>query len=240
MVRLVLVSSDIQIIDNFCRLAQALAIHVETCCDSDSAMRKLCHEKFEGVVLDLNVDGGADLLKRIRALTSNKSAVSFAILPSCHERGERFFTPANFVLERPLQTAVIFRVLKAAYPLLVHEKRRYFRYPVQVSVFVMRGSSPEFVVPSLNLSAAGICLNSSTPMQVGDRLRLRLQLPGDSEFLNLTGDVCWSESMGRVGIQFSGLTHKVRETLQRWLGERLEETLSQSEGMSVVPAPGVR
>lgn len=225
-VRLMLVSGDIQIIETICRMAQAMAIHIEPCCDADSAMRKLCHEKYEGVAIDLDLEGGVELLKKIRSLTSNKSALTFAILRTGGTSHERFFTAANFVLERPIQPGVIFHVLKASYPMMVREKRRYFRCPVQMSVFVTRGSNPEFVVPSLNISEAGICLNSSTPMQVGDQLRLRLQLPGGSEYLNLTGEVCWSEAMGRVGIQFSGLTARVTQALQNWLGERLEETLA--------------
>jgi hypothetical protein len=228
-VRVVLVSTDIEIIETFCRMAQAMAIHVDTCCDVESAMRKLCHGKFEGIVVDLESKGGADLLKKIRSLTSNKSALTFAIRQSKCDSRERFFTSANFVVERPVQPAIIFHALKASYSMMVREKRRYFRCPVQISVYVTRGSNPEFVVPSLNLSEAGICLSSSTPMEVGDQLRLRLRLPGDSEFLTLNGEVCWSEAMGRVGIQFSGLTSKANEALQNWLGERLEETLSTLE-----------
>ncbi len=227
-VRVILVSSDIQIIETFCRMAQAMTIHMEPCCDADSAMRKLCHGKYEGVAIDLDIEGGVELLKKIRSLTSNKSALTFAILRSRSDSRQRFFTAANFVLDRPLQPAVIFHVLKASYPMMVREKRRYFRCPVQISVFVTRGSNPEFVVPSLNISEAGICLSSSTPMQVGDQLRLRLQLPGESEYLNLAGEVCWSEAMGRVGVQFSGLAPKVAQALQNWLGERLEETLAST------------
>ncbi len=224
-VRLLLVSADIQVIEDLCRLSQELAIHIEPCCDTETAMRKLCHRKFEGVIVDLDSDGGPELLKKLHTLTSNKSAVSFAVRSRRSKAGGGV-APANFVFERFLEFSARLRLLKASYPLMVRERRRYFRCPVQISVFVTRGSNPEIVVPSLNLSEAGICLNSSTPMQVGDQLRLRLQLPGESEFLNLNGEVCWSEAAGRVGIQFSGLTSKATEALQSWLAERLEETLS--------------
>jgi PilZ domain len=225
-VRVLLVCRDIQVIETFCRFAQAMSIHVELSCDVESAMRKLCHGKFEGVIVDLEVDGGHELLPKIRTLTSNKSVLSFAILQQHYQRGDSFPSTASFVLERPLLSAVVLRVLKASYPMMVRERRRYFRCPLQISVFVTREGEPEFAVTSLNLSEAGICLNSSTPIKVGDRLRLRLCLPGDTEFLNLAGVVCWSEALGRLGVQFSGLTDKVAQSLRSWLAERLEQTLA--------------
>ncbi|MGA2203076.1 MAG: PilZ domain-containing protein [Terriglobales bacterium] len=72
---------------------------------------------------------------------------------------------------------VVLRVLKASYPLMVRERRHDFRCPLQIAVSVSRGGSPAFTVNSLNVSETGICLNSAQPMQVGDKLRLRLRLP---------------------------------------------------------------
>jgi hypothetical protein len=225
-VRLMLVSSDIEIIDNFCRLAPTIAIHVETCCDAESAVRKLCNRKYEGIAVDLEAEGGPELLKTIRTLTSNKSAVSFAILPAAQNSGKQAQAAANFALQRPLQPVAILRLLKASYPLMVGEKRRYFRYPLQTSVFVTRGSDQEFAVTSLNISEAGICLNSPVSMQVGDTIHLRLCLPGETTFLNLKGEVCWSVAAGRVGIQFVGIPSHVAQVLRAWLEERMEEALS--------------
>ena len=122
---------------------------------------------------------------------------------------------------------VVLRVLKASYLLMVRERRHYFRGPLQIAVSVSRGGSPAFTVNSLNVSETGICLNSAQPMQVGDKLRLRLRLPGDSEVLNLSGEVCWSALTGRVGVQFSNVKPGVALTLRTWLAERLEDKLLQ-------------
>jgi hypothetical protein len=229
-VRTLLLSYDIQIIETLCHAAQAMAIHIEPCCDAESAMRKLCHAKFEGVIVDLGFKGGVEFLPKLRSLTSNKSAVSYAILSQGHEQAEAFQAGANFILERPLCSGTVGRVLKASYPLLVREKRRYFRCPLQATVFVTHGDGHETPVSSLNVSEAGICLNSAEPMRVGDNLRLRLRLPGDSDFLNLSGEVCWSEASGRVGIQFYLVKPSVAQTLRAWLAERLEESLLRQTG----------
>jgi CheY-like chemotaxis protein len=226
-VRTLLLSRDLQVIETLCHFAQAMGIHIEPCCDVELAMGKLCHAKFEGVFVDLGFQGGLEFLRKVRTLTSNKSVVSYAILGQNHQQADACQAGANFVLDRPLLPGAVLRMLKAAYPLMVQERRRYFRCPLQIAVFVSRGGGTEFTVKSLNVSEAGICLNSAQPMQVGDKLRLRLRLPSNSELLDLSGEVCWSEATGRVGIQFSNVKPGVALTLRTWLTERLEESLQQ-------------
>lgn len=84
---------------------------------------------------------------------------------------------------------------------------------------------------SLNVSESGICLNSPRSLQVGDHLRLRLCLPGNTEFLNLTGEVCWSEALGRVGIKFMSVGKNVAKALTQWLSDRLAQATPEASLM---------
>jgi DNA-binding NtrC family response regulator len=58
-VRVLLVSSDIQIIDTLCLFMEKMAMHVEVCSDFASATRKLCHSKFEALVVDFKEKAAA-------------------------------------------------------------------------------------------------------------------------------------------------------------------------------------
>src|SRR6185369_12888056 len=149
LVRVLLLSNDIQVIDILSGAAQQIGVHLEPCCNAQLAISKLCRAKFEGVMLDLDLEGGLNLLDRVRSLTSNRSAISFAILGQRLMHTDAFLRGANFVMERPLSKDAILQVLTAAYPLMVREKRRYFRYPLRVEVAVARGSETEFTVTSL-------------------------------------------------------------------------------------------
>ena len=60
---------------------------------------------------------------------------------------------------------------------MVRERRRSFRCPVQIPVYVSIGSQPEFMAISANISEVGIALTNSPGLQVGDRVGLRLTLP---------------------------------------------------------------
>jgi CheY-like chemotaxis protein len=177
-VRVLLVSGDIQTIDTLCEYMGKIAMHVEVCSDFAAATRKLCHSKFEAVLVDFKDRAAAlDLLKKSRQMTSHKSAVVLAILNSNDEMPSAFRAGASFVLVKPISPTVLLRTLKVSYPLMVHERRRSFRCPVQIPVYVAIRSEPEFLATSVNISEVGIALTNATSLQVGDRVVLRLTLP---------------------------------------------------------------
>lgn len=231
-VRVLLVSSDIQTIDTFCFFMGKLAMQVEICSDFSSATRKLCHSKFEALVVDFKQrEEALDLLKKSRQMTAHKAAVVLAILNGNDEMPSAFRAGASFVLVRPLSPAVLMRTLKVSYPLMVHEKRRYFRCPLQIPVHVYTGSHPEFVATSVNLSEVGIAVTNSSTLQVGNRVALRLILPGTQVAAKIDAEVCWTDHAGTAGMQFVLVPAAVKEQLASWLGDRLQEFLPEEAVM---------
>src|SRR6266851_7327684 len=90
-VRFLLASRNIETIDFLCQQTRLLSMHVETACDVASAMRKLCHSKFEGLIVDFELgDDGLRLLGRLSGLTSNRRAVSFAIVTDERQAASAF------------------------------------------------------------------------------------------------------------------------------------------------------
>ena len=79
-VRILLVTCDFRVIETLCHFAQSLAVHIEACCDAEAAVGKLCHAKFEGVMVGFGPPGGPELLRKLPSLTANNSAISYAIL----------------------------------------------------------------------------------------------------------------------------------------------------------------
>ena len=66
-VRALLASADIQTIDTLCHYMGNLAMHVDVCSDFVSATRKLCHSKYEAIVVDFKDAAAAlELLKKSR------------------------------------------------------------------------------------------------------------------------------------------------------------------------------
>lgn len=225
-VRALLVSADIQTIDTLCYYMGKLAMHVDVCSDFVSAARKLCHAKYEAIVVDFKETAAAlDLLKKSREMTSHKAAVVIAILNGNDEMPSAFRAGASFVMVKPIPPAVLVRTLKVSYPLMVSERRRYFRCPVRTQVQVTGGARAEFMATSVNISELGIALTHSPTLQVGDRVVLQLTLPGPPVSAKISAEVCWRDNEGNAGLEFVQVPVVVKEQLKSWLSEQLEESL---------------
>jgi CheY-like chemotaxis protein len=231
-VRVLLVSGDIQTIDTVCHFMGTMAMHVEVCSDFAAATRKLCHTKFEAVVVDFQDRAEAlSLLKKSRQMTSHRAAVVVAILNSNDEMPSAFRAGASFVLVKPLSAAVLMRTLKVSYPLMVHERRRYFRCPLEVPVFVSSSSHSDFMATTANISEVGIAVTNSRGLQVGDRVALRLTLPHNPVAARIDAEVCWCDRAGSAGMEFVQIPALVKEQLISWLATRLEECLPEEAAL---------
>jgi CheY-like chemotaxis protein len=225
-VRVLLVSDDIEIIDTLCQNMEQMAMHVEVCTDMGLASRKLCHAKFEAVVVDLNNTGERlEFIKKPREMTSHKGAVVLAILNNGNEMPSAFQAGANFVLVKPLLPALVTRTLRASYPLMVRERRRYYRCPLQIPVGISSTTRQEFVATSVNISEGGMAIASPVPLHVGEKVNLKLTLPGTEKAEKISSEICWADDTGRVGLEFIQVPARVVEHLQSWLSDRLEEYL---------------
>jgi len=231
-VRALLVSRDIGAVEFLCAQLQEFAIYAQVACDVESGTRKLCHEKFEAVVIDLALGESATaLLEKLRELTSHRHAISFAL---CDSKKQSFGTSnahANFVLPRPLVASIVKNTLRAAYPLMFRERRRDYRYPIEISTWVKIDTGSEFTTTSLNISETGIALSSTelaAAIEVGRQLRLRMELPRLPEPLTARGEVCWKDANGRLGIRFTTVAAALTERLQLWLSERMSELVPRS------------
>ncbi len=228
-IRALLVSADIQTIDTLCDYMGKLAMHVDVCSDFTSATRKLCHAKYEAIVVDFKETASAlELLKKSREMTSHKAAVVIAILNGNDEMPGAFRAGASFVLVKPISPTVLMRTLKVSYPLMLNERRRYFRCPVQTPVYVSSGSHPSFMATSLNVSELGIAVTNAPTLQVGDRVVLRLTLMDPEVSADkINAEVCWRNNAGAAGLQFAQVPLRVREQLVSWLAARLEQSLPE-------------
>jgi DNA-binding response OmpR family regulator len=229
-VKVLVISRDIQTIETLCQFMEQAGMYVEVCSDATSATRKMCHSKFEGVAIDFNERAQAlELLSKLHKMTSHDGAVVLAILDRNEDVPSTFRSGANFILERPFASRLLVATLKASYSLMLQERRRYFRCPVEIPVHMsIAQSTQELVATSVNISERGMALATTVPLRVGEKLQLRMVLPGTNQSVRLSGEACWSDEGGRVGIQFLQVAPEVTELLRSWLFERLQESLAEA------------
>ncbi len=224
-VRILLISRDLSLITDFCNVAQPMRIFCEICSDGQSALKRICRSKFEGILIDYKVQAdAARILTAIHNSTSHRRAITFGVIePS--QRHEAFRSGLHFVLSRPLEISRVVRTLRAALPLLLQERRRYFRAPTAVSVLVRSDGCDRVHATSVNISEEGMSLEGDTLPKVGAKASVEFQLPGMTGPIVLNAEVCWTKDK-LAGMQFQRVPAKIQEELRSWLEMRLEESIA--------------
>ncbi len=218
--RSLLLSTDQEMIDVVQRALSDLGIGVEVYSTADWAREDLTDCKFDAVILDCDVSGAPNLLKTIRASASNNRALTFAIVNSDDSLHSAFEMGANLALQKPLSIDRARSSLRAAYGLIMQERRRYFRHPVDVAIRVSPNERQVFVATSINISEGGIALRCNDDIAMNALVKLLFLLPGEKSELEARGTVVWRDGRGHFGIRFDQLGQVTRQKLNDWLAEQ--------------------
>jgi len=222
------VSNDAASIELLSASMQQLAMSPEVSFEVPTALDLLNRRKFDAVIVDLQLGGQAkEVLEKIRLSPSNRTAVLFTISDSDADTAVAFKAGTNFVLRRPLSLASIDRSLKIAYGLIVRERRRYFRCPVEIPAEISGPGIPAVHGKTLNISEGGVAINTSLPLKPGVQVKVQFTLPEREARFEAEATVCWSKE-GYLGFQFTSISPQLTSELQEWLARRLEENLPES------------
>jgi hypothetical protein len=172
-------------------------------------------KKFEGIMVDFEMENADQILERLRLSPSNRTAVTFAIAASGKTTG--LGIQPNFLMERPLSPASVGRTLKAAFGMIVRERRRSFRCPVDLPASI-QVNGQQTNCNLVNISEGGMAINDAPFLKPGAKVRTLFTLP----------EVCWYDEKGRGGLRSLMIPSEQKSILQVWLAARLEEDLPES------------
>jgi len=222
-----LVSPDPITIDHFSQVLDEFSISHEVCREVPAAIRLLSHQKFDAVIVDLQIgEQSGNLFDEVHLSPANRTAVTFAISAS-DEESTAVRKRSEFIFERPLSTQSIRGVLKPAYGLILRERRRYFRCPVSTSVSILRPSKTEVRCESVNVSEGGMAVSTTAALDPGEKVDVWFTLPDYSFSFVAESTICWRKS-GNLGIRFVSLAQEHKSELQDWLSRKLEENLPEA------------
>jgi ActR/RegA family two-component response regulator len=221
-----IVSEDAVATRQVAEAMQELALSVEVCIKLSDALDRVNHTKLEVGVVDFSLGSQATLvLRQVRKSVSNRTAVTFAITGSSAETAQALKAGSSFALERPLTLDSIRHTLRAAYGLIVRERRRYFRCPASVPAAASQKGGPQIFGKTVNISESGVAISTSTPLMPGTTVTVQFTLTNPQLAVTAECKVCWSNDKGHVGLSFLYLPANVSSELQAWLARRLEEQL---------------
>src|SRR5579884_2049838 len=189
LVRTLLVSSDLESIDQLRHSLQELGINVEVSSDVKRATCRIQAAKYEGIIVDTQIGPDAlEVFAAARRSPSNNPCVTFGLLPDSDLGTSAADMNIGFVLRKPFNHNDTSRIFRGAFALLLRERRRYFRCEAKVPVRVLSGGK-ETWFNSLNISEGGIALEPSGWLRPGVQVELRWSLPAMRDELQANGEV---------------------------------------------------
>jgi|SRR5579862_3120629 len=228
--RSLLVSADPITIEQVTSAMDRLAIATEVCADPTIARQVLNTQKFDAVAIDFELGEQAPgLLGEMRLSPSNKTAPAIAITRSQPELALAYCAGTNFVLQKPLTSQSVDRMLAAGYGLVVRERRRYFRCPIKTPVLIRRADLAQVRCTTVNVSEGGLEIASAPAcLSVGTKAQIEFTLPCPQVRVKAIFETRWRNRRNHAGLQFAVMSLEQRCDLQEWLATRLEEILPET------------
>ena len=161
-------------------------------------------------------------LEQVRGSASNRTAIT----SSSAETTYALKAGSSFALERPLTPDSIRHTLKAAYGLIVRERRRYFRYPISAPATTSRKGESEVFGRTVNISERGVALSTSAPLMPGTEVTIQFTLTNPQLAITADCKVCWHNDKAQSGLLFLFLPSNLSSELHGWRGDSKNNCLT--------------
>lgn len=218
--RSLLLSQDQEMIDVVQRALLDLGIGVEVYSTADWAREDLSESHFDAVIVDCEVSGATGVLQMLRTSANNNRALTFAITNADAGLHNAFDLGANLALQKPISIERARSSLRAAYGLIMQERRRYFRLALDIPVRVCVSDRTTTVANSMNISEGGMALRSEDDLPLNGSLKLAFLLPGQKTDFEVRAVVVWKDPRGHAGLRFEPMSNPARQKLNDWLAEQ--------------------
>jgi DNA-binding response OmpR family regulator len=224
-----LISHDAALLGVLRPTLEKLSVNVDVCTEKRTGNDMLAKHKFDAVIIDCDdLQGGVKMLQELRGTQSNAKSVAFAVLNGKTSTQEAFQFGANFVLQKPLTPLHATRCFHAALNFMIRERRRYFRYPLEMPVRLSVPRAGELKATSTNLSEGGIAIRVPNQLQKETTIGVSFTLPSANISFELKGEIAWADSTGHAGIWFIEVPQSSQYQLEKWLTERLQTEIPRS------------
>lgn len=218
-----LLSRDPELVRILQPAMERLSIRTRVPENGGSGLQLLLSQKFDGVVVDCDdLEDGLGMLRQVRKAASNHNSVAFAIVNGATSATQAFELGANFVLQKPIEPVNASRCFSAALGLMIRERRRYCRVPVDMPVTLIFHENEVVKTRACNLSEGGMAAELPPAFKSSIR-KVQFTLPGTNNCVETRAELAWADGAGKGGIRFIEVPQISREHLERWLSHHIDE-----------------
>ena len=220
--RALLISTDAHTADVLGEALAEMGILVEACQDFAAAGHRLTTEPYHLVIVDGPDEKTANLLlSQARSSPVNQSALVISVVNAGSSVRNIFAMGANFVLYRPVSPERARASLRAASPLVRREKRLHRRASLRAEASLSYASVESTPATLVDLSAEGLALQGVRELPMKGKIYFRFTLPGQTKWVQISGETVWQDATGRAGIRFLDVPQSARRLLKEWLSARI-------------------
>jgi CheY-like chemotaxis protein len=201
-------------------VGESLGCEVLTMTDSREAAERVDRQEFDGILVDVQMPhlDGFELTKRIRASGSN-SRVPVVMLTgydNIETMRRGYQAGITFFLGKPFTVEKLRGLLAVARGAMLKEKRQYARLPLRTAVTI-RAGKVQFKAESLNISEAGLLLEHSAGLAIGQEVELGFSVPQGRQPLRPRAQVVRLETPNRMGVKFLALAPSDQQAIQAYV-----------------------
>jgi CheY-like chemotaxis protein len=218
--KLLLVDDDLASLELMTEVLSSLKAEVRPVSDSKQAACLVNQERFDGILLDLEMPhlNGLDLAELVRQSTWNKSTP--IVIVTGHEQSDDMFRSfakgATFFLQKPIDQLKLAGLLRTIEGALRENRRRYTRVPIQTQVTCCVGPRT-WVGTTWNLSQGGMELEAGA-LAAGETVQLSFTLPRPPLGIEALGVVVWARD-DRQGIHFTKMSVEHQEIVRDFIAD---------------------
>ncbi len=227
-IRALVVSRDTGLTTTFTDISREFGISAQISGELNGGVPKeLSQTKYEALVVDFETISQTEpIISTIRQSSVNRNAVVFAVVGSAETRQRAKEQGATFLLEQPLESDGVRRVLQAAYGLMTSERRRYFRCAVEVPVRVVRKGGEEVSCKTINISSNGMAVKSPVAFDLGEKLQFSIALQESGLPIRGQATVVWDDKHGKAGLSMECANALLQRKLDSWLDTQFRPSTS--------------
>ena len=218
--KVLVVEDDPMMLDLMCEVVASFEAEVKPMNDSLAAATLVERERFDGIILDLNMPrlNGFQVASRARQSPFNRST-PIVIVTGYSDRKimeQAFAVGGTFFLQKPVDRQKLGVLFKSARGLMFDNQRRHIRVPLELEVTCEAGSKI-LKGKSVNISEGGVLIEVASLGPPQTTVRLSFQLPGRNRS-NIMGTIVRvDEAKLRTGIQFTTMTPIDKQYLREFI-----------------------
>ena len=212
------------------QVLEELTIRVESCPDFVRAAIRLAQERFDVVIVDGASNAAViSLLRDTRQSRLNDVTLAVAVVAGQESIREMFSLGVNFVLYKPVAYDRALSSLRAAREVMRKEKRKNARAPVHAHATVDYANVAQERATLVDLAQEGMQVQFGKKLPPVSKVYFQFQLPGQTAYIRLSGQVVWQEWNGRAGIQFVDVPKASRRLLTDFLAANIPNPSRQTQ-----------